>query len=137
MRKLQSDLTVLYTKLHTLHYNVEGPDFYNVHVMLEKQYDMVHEWIDEVAESVMIDGKNRPFGTLKEMISYSQIEEIESKPYKSKEVFAIVLADFETLLEYITAESETFPLNQNGMDTIDSMRAYLEKQIWFIKSSMK
>ncbi len=134
MNKLLADFTVLYTKLHTFHYNVVGSDFYNIHVMLEGEYDKVHDWIDEVAESVKIEGEY-PLATLKEMLEVSTIKEAESRDYRSKEILEILLADYEQLIGYMYEIKESQSMMQENM--LEDIITELAKQVWFIKSTLK
>ncbi len=134
MNKLIADLTVLYNKLHTLHYNVVGTEFYSLHVMLEGEYDKVHDWIDEVAEGLKIKGEY-PIASLKEIIELSTIKDAEARDYKGDEICELLLTDYTALVSDMTALKDGATLTQENM--LDEMIMYLEKQIWFLKSTIK
>ncbi|WOO89641.1 DNA starvation/stationary phase protection protein [Mollicutes bacterium LVI A0078] len=134
MNKLIADFTVLYTKLHTYHYNVVGPEFYSLHVMLEKEYDTFHEWIDEAAESMKVDGEY-PVATVKEMLEITSIKEAESRDYSSKEILEDLVSDYENLIAYMYEIKETLPMIQDNM--LEEFITYLQKQIWFFKATLK
>lgn len=134
MNKLLADFNVLYTKLHTFHYNVTGPEFYSMHVMLEGEYNTFHEWIDEVAESMKIEGEY-PVATLKEMLELSTVDEAEARDYSGEEVLKELLKDYEQLVEYLYELKASLSMIQENM--VEEFIAYLAKQIWFIKATLK
>ncbi len=134
MNRLIADFTVLYNKLHTLHYNVVGTEFYSLHVMLEGEYNTFHGWIDEVAESMKIEGE-LPVATLKEILEISQVEELEARDYSGREVCEILLKDYEELVEYMYEIKATGSMLQENM--LEEFITYLAKQIWFLKATLK
>lgn len=134
MNRLIADFTVLYNKLHTYHYNVVGSEFYSLHVMLEGEYDTFHDWIDEVAEGMKIEGQY-PISTLKEILEITSIKEVEAKDYSSKEVLTDLLSDYEGLVAYMYEIKEELPMLQENM--LEEFIAHLSKQIWFIKATLK
>ncbi len=134
MNKLIADFTVLYTKLHTYHYNVVGPEFYSMHIMLEKEYDTFHEWIDEAAESLMM-AEEHPVASLKEMLELTSIAEAKSHAYTSKEILEDLISDYEELIKYMDELKETATMPQSNM--LEEMITYLTKQIWFFKATLK
>ncbi len=134
MNKLLANLNVLYVKLHNYHYNVIGADFMPTHVALEKEYDTMHEWIDEVAEQIKKDGEY-PMGSLKEYLSIATITEVESKDYRSKEILEDVLKDFETL------EADVQELLEGDIsiacdDLLTTIATELSTKIWFLKAQL-
>lgn len=134
MNRLIADFTVLNTKLHTYHYNVVGPEFYSLHVMLEKEYDNFHEWTDEVAEALKIAGKY-PVSNLKEMLELTAIKEVESKDYSAKEILEDLIGDYQLLIDHMESIKEDLPMVQENL--LEDFMAYLAKQIWFFKATAK
>ena len=65
---------MLYTKTLNYHWNITGPEFIALHLLLEEQYDALAESIDEIAERVRKMG-GFAFGTLDEFKQNSAIEE--------------------------------------------------------------
>lgn len=131
-----SDLAVMNTKLHNLHWNVEGRNFYQVHTFTEGLYDTFFEWFDEVAEAMKMR-EAFPFASLKEFLENATIKELESKPVTVDEVNAIVLADLTEIKESATrlrAEAD-----EDGDFTLVGMLeghiSALEKNIWFLRAS--
>ncbi len=134
MNKLLANLNVLYVKLHNYHYNVVGSDFMDTHVALEKEYDTMHLWIDEVAEQIKKDGEY-PMGSLKEYLSVATIEEVESKDYRSAEILTELLKDYQ-LLEADIKELLDSELSVSCDDLLTTIATELATKIWFLRSQL-
>src|SRR5215813_11122888 len=65
-----SDAMLLYIKTRKFHWNVSGNSFMELHKLFEKQYKVLEEWIDEIAERINKLGAKTP-GTLKEFMDMS------------------------------------------------------------------
>ncbi len=135
MDKLLANLNVLYVKLHNYHYNIVGGDFYNTHVMLEKEYDQMHTWIDEVAEQMKKDGQY-PMGSLKDYLATTTIKEVESKDYRSTEIFAEIHKDYREL-EANIAELLGGQLSVSAEDLLTGMATELATKLWFFEATVK
>jgi len=95
--KLLREYQVHYFKMRNFHWNIEGPDFFELHEEFEKDYNTTKANIDIIAERVRVFGL-KPNLTLQETMKESQIKEPE------KELSAIamvreILKDFEVLHE--------------------------------------
>lgn len=130
-----ADLSVLYQKLRSFHWNVEGPAFFTLHAKTEEYYDEVAEEIDEVAERILMIG-SRPVSTLKEYLERASLKEAPAKVYRAEEIVGHLVDDFSTLVEALhrgidVAEKEGDP------GTVDlltgSLRRY-EKELWMLKA---
>ena len=134
-----ANLAVINIKIHNLHWNVVGSKFVSVHEYLESEYDKAGERLDEVAELIRMSGEF-PVANLKEYLEISTIQEIEtSNEISIKEALEIVLSDIKLQKELALEirkeadEADNFPV-ANAME--DHIEDY-NKQIWFIKSSLK
>src|SRR6476620_2185417 len=56
LNQLLADEHVLYIKTRNAHWNVEGPDFLNMHRFFEEQYKQLEELIDDIAERIRTIG---------------------------------------------------------------------------------
>ena len=131
-----SNIAVMTTKLHNLHWNVEGRNFYQTHVFTEGLYDKFFEWYDEVAEAIKMRG-GFPLASLKEYVANATIKELESKKVTVDEVNEIVMNDLAALKEEATKIREE--ADNDGDFIIVSMLedqiGELEKNIWFLRAS--
>ena len=130
-----ADLGVLDVKLHNLHWNIEGKDFFTLHAKLEEFYDQIGEEFDEVAERVLMLGA-RPLASLKEYIAAARVKELESVPVKSGAVIDILFADFTHLRD---ESVKIIGLSEEAGDygTADQFTGYLrnyEKLLWMIRA---
>ena len=98
LNEFLADLNLFYRKLQNYHWNVQGKDFFQVHLKLEELYNEINEQIDEIAEHIAILG-GQPLGTLKDYLEKSTIKEAENKKIKSSEIYNNILADYEELLK--------------------------------------
>ncbi len=93
---LLCNLQVHYQKLRNFHWNVVGPDFFDLHDIFEQEYNFVKEEIDQIAERIRVFGKH-PKSNLQEYLDLSEIKEA-SFDLNSTEMVKEIIADFETLL---------------------------------------
>ena len=52
LSKVPADTYVLFLKTQNFHWNLHGPEFYELHVLSENQYKEMFEAIDEIAERI-------------------------------------------------------------------------------------
>lgn len=130
-----ADLGVLYIKIHNLHWNVEGPQFFQLHEKLEEFYDQTSEQLDDVAERILTIGF-RPAASLTDYLKLAQIKELDSKPFGSDEILKEVTQDF----TYMLAESRKILRQAEGAEdqgTVDLMAGFIsgyEKTLWMLRA---
>ena len=135
LNEFLADLNIFYRKLQNYHWNIEGKDFFQVHVKLEELYDEINEQIDEIAEHIAILG-GQPLGTMKDYLEKSSIKEAENKKIKSEEIYNNILSDYEELLKK-TIEIKEKSENEKEYSTSSLIDDYIkeyEKIIWMLKS---
>ena len=93
LNKLLANYQVHYQKLRNFHWNVEGPDFFDLHEQFEIEYDAVKAQIDEIAERIRVFGAN-PISTMQ---GYLDVAEIEEAPENTDSTTMVdeVLKDYE------------------------------------------
>jgi len=132
-----SDLNVLYRKLQNYHWNIKGEDFFAVHVKLEELYNDINERIDEIAEHILIIGK-QPLGTMKDYLEKSQIQEANNEKICSNKVYGSLLKDYSILINNAVKIKEDAD-NEKKYDTSALMDEYLQdfnKKSWMIRQSL-
>lgn len=131
-----SDLAVMNTKLHNLHWNVEGRNFYQTHKFTEGLYETFFEWVDEVAEAIRMR-EAYPFASLKEYLENATIKEVSSKAVSVDEVNETIMEDLVKIKDEATAlrneadEEGDFTL----VSLLEDQVAEMQKNIWFLKAS--
>ncbi len=92
----QANLGVVNTKLHSYHWHIQGPHFFELHEHTEEWYKYVFEFGDEVAERILQLGA-KPLSSLKEYLDSATISEETRKSFGPKELLAAVQGDLEAL----------------------------------------
>ena len=132
-----SNLNVFYRKLQNYHWNIKGEDFFIVHAKLEELYNDINERIDEIAEHILIIGK-QPLGTMKDYLEKSQIQEANNEKICSNKVYGSLLKDYSILINNAVKIKEDAD-NEKKYDTSALMDEYLQdfnKKSWMIRQSL-
>ena len=130
--------TLMYTKLHNLHWYVVGPSFFTLHERFEELYDETTEIIDEVAER-MLALEMKPVGSLKAVLDLATIKELPDQDINSKEAVTLLVADFETIIAD-TKELMELAEKDDDIVTADILTGYLEKYqktMWMLKAYLR
>ncbi|WP_349352463.1 MULTISPECIES: DNA starvation/stationary phase protection protein [unclassified Flagellimonas] len=137
LNTLLANYQVFYNKLRNFHWNIEGPDFFELHEEFENEYNTVKENIDIVAERIRVFGVKTNF-TMKKTMELSKIEE-KDKNFSALEMVREVLNDYEILhdnmLDAVNASLETGDVVTENM-MIEFMTE-LEKRHWMFTSYLK
>lgn len=130
-----ADLIASHAKLQNLHWNVVGQFFKPVHEQTEEIYRSLYEYIDEIAEYMVMNGM-RPLGSLNEFANKTTVKEIESQEYKAGEAVRfslLVLEDLKEKAHQLHEETEDYMLEAKLEDQID----FYNKEIWFLRSMIQ
>ena len=92
-----SDAMVLYTKTRKFHWNVSGNSFMELHKLFEKQYKILEEAIDEIAERINKLGAKTP-GTMEEFLKMTSLKESPGKYPAQKDMLSQLLKDHEAVI---------------------------------------
>ncbi|MAO16217.1 DNA starvation/stationary phase protection protein [Flagellimonas marinaquae] len=137
LNTLLANYQVFYNKLRNFHWNIEGPEFFELHEEFENEYNTVKENIDIVAERIRVFGVKSNF-SLKKTLELSKIKEQE-KNISALEMVREVLHDYEILhdsmLDAVNAALETGDVVTENMLT-EFMTA-LEKRHWMFTAYLK
>ncbi|HVU09968.1 MAG TPA: DNA starvation/stationary phase protection protein [Phototrophicaceae bacterium] len=106
LNKRLADTFVLYTKTLNYHWNLTGPEFIAIHLLLDDQYHDLAESIDEIAERVRKIG-GFTLGTLDEFKQNSQIEEQPGRIPDWKEMVQCLVDDHEAVIRQLREDAET------------------------------
>ena len=99
LNNLLANLQVHYHKLRNFHWNVEGPDFFELHEQFELEYDQVKIQIDEIAERIRVFG-HKPLSKMADYLGAAEIEEAGTD-LTSKDMVQELLKDYEFLLSFM------------------------------------
>jgi starvation-inducible DNA-binding protein len=126
-----------YLKAHYFHWNVEGPDFPQLHELFGKIYEEVYGSIDIFAEEIRATGTYTP-GSFTRFSILSQIDD-ETEILPAEYMLVELLADSEKMKEmfhivFMAAEE----LGMHGLSNFlaDRQDAHA-KHSWMLRSTLK
>lgn len=130
-----SDLAILNTKLHNLHWNVTGIHFVAIHTFTETLYTEMFESFDAVAEHLKMSGE-MPIATTKGYLEAATVKEVEPRAFTISEVVETLIEDL-TLMK--TLATDIRKLSDEASDPIavslfEGHIASYNKHLWFLKS---
>ncbi|MBP3194714.1 MAG: DNA starvation/stationary phase protection protein [Cardiobacteriaceae bacterium] len=134
LHKLLADTYALYIKTQNYHWNVVDANFYSLHKLFEEQYSDLAEAVDEIAEQIRKLNHNVT-ASLSEFSKLTSIPE----PIKSSNAVDLLqdlIKDNQTLLASCKAVI-TVAEGTSAADLAAERIAQHEKNIWFLKSSIK
>ena len=126
-----------YLKAHMFHWNVEGPDFGELHKFLSKIYEDAFDAVDPIAEFIRTTEEYAP-GSLTRFHELTQIQD-QIKVPRARLMLEELLADTQTMIDL---SKRVFDAStQAGRDDVanfaaDRMAAH-GKYIWQLKSYLK
>lgn len=135
---LLADEFVLYTKTRNAHWNVEGPDFHNMHLFFESQYTELEVVVDDVAERIRTLGHYAP-ATLKEYLDLTHLTEKRSGGNDSRSYIAELTEDHETIINFIRENinklDEKYDFGTS--DYLTGLMESHEKKAWMLRAHLK
>ncbi|NQX90019.1 MAG: DNA starvation/stationary phase protection protein [Halioglobus sp.] len=137
LKRLLADSYTLYLQTHNFHWNVSGPQFRELHLMFEEQYNALAVAVDDIAERIRTLDVPAP-GTYKEFSSLSSIKEVDGVP-SAEEMVDLLTKGHE---QVVKTSREVLKLAQSADDestvalVSDRMRIH-EKTSWMLRATRK
>jgi starvation-inducible DNA-binding protein len=130
-----ADEFLLYVKSRRFHWNVEGPDFSELHELFQKHYEQLGEVIDDVAERARaLDGIAA--GSFEEYLELTRLKEETAHRYDARGMIAALLADHEAVIRNLRRDLQTCS-NEHGdegtMDFLTGLMQAHEKMAWMLR----
>lgn len=137
LKSFLADLLVVNVKWHNVHWNVVGRSFLTIHKFTEELYEFAFEKFDEVAELLKMSGEF-PVSSVKEALSLSEIEELETKELNESEALKVIHEDLVFLKEKAVKirEDAEYAKEYDIVVKFDEIVSKLSKYIWFIEAMM-
>jgi starvation-inducible DNA-binding protein len=121
---LLANYSVHYQKLRNFHWNVKGPDFFDIHEKFEEQYNDAKVAIDDIAERIRVFG-HTPYSTMREFLDHADIKE-SGTDLRAHEMVSEIIKDYEHLLEYMHATLEV-ALDVADSGTEDMIKGFVKQ----------
>ena len=138
MRQVLATSFVLYMTTHGAHWNVEGPDFYQLHKMLDDQYNEIWAALDDIAEHLRALDAYTP-QSLTRIVELSVVEESLPAPTSVHDYLTQLIMAHEALcdlmLEALTLAEEC---GQQGIVNFLGGRIEMhQKHRWMLRATAK
>jgi starvation-inducible DNA-binding protein len=137
LNQVLADSYALMALTHLAHWNVEGPDFFELHKAFQEQYEELFEAVDEIAERVRaLDAY--AIGGLNKLARTAGMDEFTS-PMPQKDYSAALIVAHEKVIDDAT-RARGLAGEVNDLESQDLMIKRLEvhqKTVWMLKSSLK
>ena len=124
----------LYVQTHGYHWNVEGPEFRQMHALFEEHYTNLWGALDEIAERIRILGAHAP-GSVAELMALAGDE---AAPAQSADAMMVALI---TAHEALAADLRAaIAVAQEAEDEVSAgfltdRLEWHEKELWMMKAS--
>jgi len=138
LKILQANLTFMYFKIHSYHWNVEGINFSQYHDFYADLYQDIYNSIDPVAENIRKLGEYTPI-SISELHNFKTIEENTDRVDLIKDQLATLIVDNDKVIESL---NKVFALataaNKQGIaDFIAGRIDTHDKHGWMLRASAK
>jgi starvation-inducible DNA-binding protein len=126
-----------YLKAHMFHWNVEGPDFGQLHKFLSKIYKDAFDAVDPIAEYIRTEDEYTP-GSLTRFQELSQIQD-QTKVPRARLMLEELLADTQTMLDMSKQvfDAATEAGREDIADFAANRQGAHGKYMWMMKSYLK
>lgn len=133
-----SNLAILITKTHNIHWNVVGPQFASIHQYTDDLYEFYFAKYDSVAEIIKMKGEF-PLAKVSDYLEIATVEEMESREFTCVEALELVKKDIELMLNEAMKIREEFDARGEFLivNEFEDHITHYVKQLWFIKSILK
>lgn len=125
LNELLANYQIYYQNLRNFHWNVTGPNFFELHAKFEELYTAANTGVDEVAERILTLGA-RPYSSYGEYIEHSGIK--EAKDVADAKKMVEIIRD--NLNELLVLERKTLEAaNESGDEgTASLMSDYITEK---------
>ena len=133
---LLADEYVLYTKTRNAHWNVNGPNFHELHTFFGNQYGALGGMTDDIAERIRSLG-HFAIGSLKDFLSITHMGEEKHDFSNATQIIQTLVQDHETIIRII--RNDITPLSDKYEDfgTADFVTGLMkqhEKMTWMLRA---
>jgi starvation-inducible DNA-binding protein len=132
-----ADIYLLALKTHGFHWNVEGPQFTQIHLMLEEQYKALFLAADEIAERIRALDVAAP-GSFQQFKQIASISE-QTKVPDAKGMLNELLEDYETTIADAEKALEIAD-DADDVGTEDALTVLIrdmQKTAWMLRSTVR
>ncbi len=137
LNELLANYQIYYQNLRNFHWNVSGPNFFELHAKFEELYNAANLGVDSIAERILTLG-GRPFSSYGEYIQNSGIKEAKEVS-SSKEMVGIIRDNQNELLslERKTLEAANEIGDEGTVSLMSDFITEKEKVVWMLSAYLR
>lgn len=134
LNRLLSNYEVFYQSLRGLHWNIKGPQFFELHEKFEEMYNDAQEKIDVIAERILTLGFT-PLHTFQDYIENAEVE-VGKNISEARPAVILITESLKTLviLERQILESAQELEDEGTITMLTDFITEQEKAIWMYSS---
>jgi starvation-inducible DNA-binding protein len=137
LNKLLANYQMHYQNLRGLHWNIKGPQFFELHAKFEELYTTSAQDIDDLAERILaLEG--HPLHTYSDYMDQAKINVVKDVS-ESEAAVRTVISDLNEIMsveeEALSAATENH--DEGTADMITGMIKEHEKTLWMFRSYLK
>jgi starvation-inducible DNA-binding protein len=126
----------LWTQVKQAHWNVKGPNFYQLHLLFDDVAAAVYEYIDMVAERITaLSGIAN--GTARQSASNSLLPEYPAIPISEKEHLSALAERLAAYVKHIRQGIEKTDDDQATNDLYIEIARAIDQKLWFIEAHLQ
>lgn len=138
MREVLGTAYVLYTATHGFHWNVEGSDFYQLHKLLQDQYEDIWASLDGHAEQIRALDAYTPQSVVR-MLELSRVGEPPPAPMSGRDMMLFLVDANEVLIDLMN-EALALAAEENQQGLANFLGGRIEahqKHRWMLRATAK
>jgi starvation-inducible DNA-binding protein len=137
LNRVLADSYALMALSHQAHWNVEGPDFFQLHQAFQTHYENLFAAVDEIAERIRALNAYAP-GGLRRLADLGQLEEPQASLSARDYVTVLAAAHAKTLNDLKTLRETAGEHDDPETEDLAIGRiVWHEKTLWMLKSYLK
>lgn len=134
---LLANFQIYYQNLRGFHWNIQGRNFFELHLKFEELYNAALVNVDEIAERILTIGE-KPLHSFSAYLEKSSISEVKNCTI-GDEAISHILNNLQSLL-HLERDILSFASSANDEGTVGLMSEYIqvqEKLIWMLNAWQK
>jgi len=138
LNKLLADEMLVYVKTRKFHWNIVGPQFHDLHLLLEKQYDELATVIDEIAERIRQVGFF-PDGSMKQFLAETHLKENDGTGGIKIDALQELIDDHTAIIRQLRSLIDDFDTKYDDAGSADFVTGLIEtheKITWMLQSTL-
>lgn len=140
LNAILSDEYLLQVKTQNFHWNVEAPNFRELHLLFEDQYTTISGYVDTVAERVRAIG-GRAMGSMAGFKEHTRLKEVDEHADlpDAQGMIAALVEDHEALARELRLKHSDIEERMPDIATLSMLEEMVlehEKMAWFLRAHL-